>query len=156
MTRLLLVRHGDSQAHNDGIIAGPVGCTGLSDAGRRQVDRLGARLAVERIEVDAVLTSPLRRAVETAEPLAQRLRTAVRLDADLEELRPGQADGLTTAALQARYGQFDMVDEPLRPIAHGGRAGLRSGSVSGQPSTAWPTTTATRPSWRSATPGSSW
>ena len=43
----------------------------LSELGRQQAAQVAARLAAERI--DAIYTSPLRRAVETAEPLARTL-----------------------------------------------------------------------------------
>ena len=121
-TRLLLVRHGQSQAANDGIIAGPVGCTGLSDAGRLQAARLAERLAGERLQADVLLASPLRRAAQTAELVGTRLRMPVRTDAGLEELRPGAADGLTRADFRTRYGDFDMVAEPQRPLAPGGES----------------------------------
>ena len=43
MTRLLLVRHGESVAQVEGIIGGPKGCKGLSDKGRDQVALLRDR-----------------------------------------------------------------------------------------------------------------
>jgi broad specificity phosphatase PhoE len=124
-TRLLLVRHGEARAASDGIIAGPTGCTGLSADGRRQADRLAARLDSERAGVDVLLASPLRRAMETAGPLGERLGLQVRVEPDLEELRPGAADGLTWAEFEARHGRFDMVAEPARPFAPGGESWFR-------------------------------
>ena len=67
---LVLVRHALPERVEQGSVAGPAD-PGLSDAGRAQAARLAAWLAAEPI--DAVLTSPLRRARETAAPLAAAL-----------------------------------------------------------------------------------
>ncbi|HEY0602479.1 MAG TPA: histidine phosphatase family protein, partial [Herpetosiphonaceae bacterium] len=44
----------------------------------------------------------------------------LREDADLRELLPGAADGMTWADYRTRYGMFDPVAEPDRPFAPGG------------------------------------
>ena len=65
---LILVRHGLPER----VVAqtGPAD-PNLSETGRRQADALGHYLAKEQI--DAIWTSPMNRARETAHPLAQRL-----------------------------------------------------------------------------------
>lgn len=65
---LLLIRHGLPERIEGS--SGPAD-PGLTEAGRRQAELLAEYLSSERIE--AVYTSPLRRAVETAAPLAARL-----------------------------------------------------------------------------------
>lgn len=65
---LLLIRHArPERVENAGGPANPR----LSDHGRRQAEVLAGWLAAETVA--AVYTSPLRRAVETAQPLAERL-----------------------------------------------------------------------------------
>ena len=44
-TRLILIRHGESRTTVDRVIGGPRTCSGLSDLGRRQTERLRDRLA---------------------------------------------------------------------------------------------------------------
>lgn len=56
----------------------------LSEAGRRQAERLATWLAHERI--DALYASPMRRALETAEPLAQALGLEIARDVGLVEV----------------------------------------------------------------------
>lgn len=124
-TKFVLVRHGQARAALDGIVAGPTGCTGLSEDGRLQAGRLAARLAGERAGIDTLLASPLPRATETAELIGRRLGLEARLEPDLEELRPGAADGLTWAEFEARHGRFDMVAEPARPLSPGGESWSR-------------------------------
>ncbi|HVL02915.1 MAG TPA: phosphoglycerate mutase family protein, partial [Acidimicrobiales bacterium] len=69
-TRLLLVRHGESQAQVDRVVGGPTGCTGLSDLGRRQVIALAERWQDAGFVADRLFSSTLPRAAETAELLA--------------------------------------------------------------------------------------
>jgi 2,3-bisphosphoglycerate-dependent phosphoglycerate mutase len=79
---LLVIRHALPLrvASPDGTPADP----SLSDTGRRQADRLAAWLASERL--DAVYASPMRRARETAMPLASGRGFEIGLDAGLVEL----------------------------------------------------------------------
>ena len=122
-TRLVLVRHGESNATVERVVGGHRGCTGLSPLGRRQAEALRDRLAAtSEVAADVVLASILPRAVETAAILAPALGG---LDAgqhcDLCELHPGESDGLTWDEYQVRYG-VDMLADPLAPIAPGGES----------------------------------
>jgi 2,3-bisphosphoglycerate-dependent phosphoglycerate mutase len=106
MTRLVLVRHGEAQAHVDMILAGERACRGLSELGRRQVAALRDRLARtgELGEVHALYASTLPRAAETAEILAPALGDLeVRLDRELREFDPGDADGLSWEEFDRTY-----------------------------------------------------
>ena len=82
---LVLVRHGlPMRVENEpGTPADPP----LSDIGREQARLVGEWLAPEGF--DAVYSSPMRRAVETAEPLAQRLGLEIVVDDELAELDRG-------------------------------------------------------------------
>jgi len=63
---LYLVRHGEQVDAEFGLPDGP-----LSDRGREQADRIADRLG--SISFDAAYTSPLQRAIETAEVITKRL-----------------------------------------------------------------------------------
>jgi probable phosphoglycerate mutase len=67
---LLLIRHAEPVRIESGEVAGPAD-PGLSARGREQAARLAAWLAREG--VDGVVTSPLRRAVETGAAVAEAL-----------------------------------------------------------------------------------
>lgn len=96
-TRLILIRHGESQAQADRIVGGHR-CTGLSDLGRRQAEALARRFAETRElgEVAAVHTSLMERAAETAAIVAEALgHLEVHRDCDFCEHHPGESgDGL--------------------------------------------------------------
>ncbi|HET8752252.1 MAG TPA: histidine phosphatase family protein [Gaiellaceae bacterium] len=92
MTRLLLVRHGETDWNADGRLQGQTDRP-LSDFGRRQARKLAEELADERLE--AIYSSDLIRARETAEIVGERLGLPVVLDAELREKDWGTWEGLT-------------------------------------------------------------
>jgi probable phosphoglycerate mutase len=122
--RLLLVRHAAAYAGFDGLVSGPRGCKGLTEIGRRQAEALRSYLVeTGRIRADVVLASILPRALETAEVIAPALGLqAIRQECELCEIHTGEADGLDWKEYAARYGSFDMEQEPDRPFAPGGES----------------------------------
>jgi probable phosphoglycerate mutase len=124
-TRLVLVRHGQSRAMVEGFAGGERGCLGLTDRGRLQARALADRWAAadELGPVARLLSSKLPRAVETAEILAPALGgLAVVEDAALNEMDPGEGDGLAWDEWERRYGHFDLAAEPFRPLSPGGES----------------------------------
>jgi broad specificity phosphatase PhoE len=98
MTTLLLVRHGETDWNAERRWQGHADVS-LNQRGREQAEQLAAQLAEEA--VDAVYSSDLCRARETAEILGARLGTAVVLDPDLREIDVGSREGLTWPETQA-------------------------------------------------------
>lgn len=123
--KLVFVRHGESLHLTNRILSGPLGCRGLTENGIVQVEKLTVRLR-ERGEFnpcDALLSSPVRRALQSAEILAPALPgCTIEIDPDLTELRYGEADGLTHAEYERRYGAFNPPDFPDRLFAPGGES----------------------------------
>jgi len=106
MTRLVLVRHGESRSTVDRVVGGHQGCNGLTDRGVRQAKALRDRLSrtAELAGTAAVLTSVLPRAIETAEIIAPALGgLEVEQRCELCEIHPGEADGLTWEEFGALY-----------------------------------------------------
>jgi probable phosphoglycerate mutase len=122
--RLLLVRHGDAYAGFHGVIAGPRGCAGLTERGRRQAAALRDHLATSgRVRADVLLASVIPRAIETAEIIAPGLGIVTfGRECDLCEVHTGVADGLEWAEWGVRYGSFDMEAEPDRIFAPEGES----------------------------------
>ena len=92
MTALLLVRHGETDWNADGRLQGQTDRP-LSDFGRRQARQLADELADEQLE--AIYSSDLSRARETAEIVGERLGLPVVLEPDLREKDWGTWEGLT-------------------------------------------------------------
>jgi phosphohistidine phosphatase len=73
----------------------------LSEKGRRGIREVGRRLREEGIEFDCILTSPLVRAVQTAELLAERVDYLGGVET-LPSLGPGIPPRLAAAELPSR------------------------------------------------------
>ena len=117
-TRLILIRHGEGLCNVERTIEGVATCRGLSQAGRDQAARLGARVAAEGWNADALYVSPIARARQTAEPIAAALGLPMLLDPDVEEVRPGQAEGMTWDQIEADFSQAEGW-QPTVPFAPG-------------------------------------
>lgn len=84
MTHIFLIRHGNyiEDLHENDFDSG------LSQEGVDQAERLRDRLAkTQEIKSDVIISSPLKRAHETAEILAPALGKPVELDTEIEEWR---------------------------------------------------------------------
>ncbi len=120
MTHLVLVRHGQTDWNLAGRIQGSSDIP-LNETGREQAREAGRMLVQERW--DAIVSSPLIRARETAEIIAREVGVdRVELVPALRERHYGAAEGLTGAEAEARYnGQVPgretpaMVLERVRP-----------------------------------------
>jgi probable phosphoglycerate mutase len=116
-TRLTLIRHGESRAQSEGFLSGHDTCKGLSDAGRRQAEALRDRLLAtgELAAADAVYTSILPRAIETAEIIAPALgELAPQQECAWCEIHAGEAEGLTWAEVEERYPNRGGPADPFR------------------------------------------
>lgn len=91
-TRVILVRHGQSQGNAERRFGGH-SPTPLSELGHRQAEATARALVHER--VTAVYSSDLLRAVQTAEPLARATGLEIRRTAALRERSVGLMEGLT-------------------------------------------------------------
>ncbi len=122
MTRLVLVRHGESNVTVNRVIGGHRSCDGLSELGRRQVDRLGARLAeTGEIAADRLLSSHYERALETARSLAVALDLPVQVDPGFGEHDPGpDLDGMPFEEYVDRFGRPDWDGDPHAELFPGG------------------------------------
>jgi len=105
-TRLLFIRHGEALHTIDGVVAGRQGCRGLTAPGHEQARTLAGRLAAD-LAADgpvAVYSSTLRRAVETAQPIAAAFATTPIPDCGLCTWHvPSYADGMPTTRFQVDH-----------------------------------------------------
>jgi broad specificity phosphatase PhoE len=95
-----MVRHGETDWNRDNRFQGHADPP-LNDVGRVQAHELADRLAREPF--DAVYSSPLRRAHETAAILVSALDMNVRTDDALREVDVGSWSGLTRTEVEARF-----------------------------------------------------
>jgi 2,3-bisphosphoglycerate-dependent phosphoglycerate mutase len=88
-TRVLLLRHAESATPH--VFLGAESDVGLSDRGRRQAEAVAPHVAACR--PDVLISSGMRRALETAEPIARACNLAVAIERDLHERRVGALTG---------------------------------------------------------------
>jgi uncharacterized phosphatase len=120
VTELVLVRHGETEWNRIGRVQG-LSDIPLNDTGREQARHAGRRLATERW--DAVATSPLSRAADTARIIAEELGLPEPETVDaLVERNYGEAEGLSGPEIDARFGGViearesrEQVVERVRP-----------------------------------------
>ncbi|MEA2553830.1 MAG: hypothetical protein QOJ65_2006 [Fimbriimonadaceae bacterium] len=92
MTTVLLIRHGDHDLLNRAI-AGRMPSVHLNASGIEQVEKLAGTLS--SLPIRAVFTSPLERALESAEPLAKHLSLELQVSDQISEVDFGEWTGWT-------------------------------------------------------------
>jgi len=100
LTEILLARHGETDWNRENRFQGHADPP-LNEVGRAQSAELAATLAHEPIA--AVYSSPLRRALETAETVAARHELAPITVEALREVDVGSWEGLTRAQVETRF-----------------------------------------------------
>jgi len=100
MLHLILVRHGETEWNAQRRYQGQSDVS-LSDLGKRQAKLIAGRLAGK--EIDAIYVSDLKRAMETAQVIAEKSGLKVLPEPRLRELKFGVLEGLTFDEAQVQY-----------------------------------------------------
>ena len=104
--KLILVRHGETCWNAERRIQGGDSDIELNDTGLGQAKKLAAFLKNEPITV--ILSSPLQRAIATAEVIASHHQLPVEIDQGLRELKVGELEGMSVSDLSTTFSQFLM------------------------------------------------
>jgi broad specificity phosphatase PhoE len=112
MLRLILVRHGETDANRNHYLQGQSDGE-LNETGRRQVEDLATHL--KDTPIDQIISSPLRRAQATAAAIARYHRLKVRTDARLMEWNCGSLDGIPATVFRKKLQESDMPLSRFRP-----------------------------------------
>ena len=123
VTRLVYVRHGESNVTVDRVIGGHRTCTGLSELGRQQAAALRDRwLARPEFTPDLIIASHYPRARETAAFVAQAFGDPpITIEEGFGEHDPGEeCDGMSMAAFVERFGVDSWEMDPFGVTFPGG------------------------------------
>ncbi|HEY0606343.1 MAG TPA: histidine phosphatase family protein [Herpetosiphonaceae bacterium] len=104
ITRLLLVRHGETDANVAGRMQGR-GNDPLTERGQQQARAVAARLKAEDHSIEALYSSSLLRASQTADAIGAALGLTPRLRDALQEMHLGDLDGTDNLTLDAAMPQ---------------------------------------------------
>jgi len=100
MTRIYLIRHGQSEGNLKGYFQGSRDVP-LSDLGRKQAEKLGERCS--SLKLDAVYSSVLSRAHDTAKAVAVKHGMEVIKVPGLEEIHLGVWEGRSISELEVEF-----------------------------------------------------
>jgi probable phosphoglycerate mutase len=111
---VLLIRHGINPKVGKGLTGWTPGVS-LNAEGRAQAEQVARKLS--GVPISAIYSSPLERAVETAEPLAREKRLEIFRNADFGEVRFGNWQGKEFAEIER---------DPEWPLFNSYRSGTRA------------------------------
>ncbi len=98
--KLILVRHGETLSNRENRVQG-ITDTELSDHGHAQVEKLAESLRYEPI--DGIVSSPLKRAYQTAQAISKFHKTAIEVENNLQEMNHGDFENVTIAELKEKH-----------------------------------------------------
>ena len=112
MLRLVLVRHGQTDANLNRVLQGQSDGE-LNATGSRQAEELGRHLKDFRI--DQIIASPMRRAQDTAAAIARHHQLAVKTSPLIVEWNCGALDGVPAEVFRKKLQESDVPLSSFRP-----------------------------------------
>ena len=116
-TTVFLIRHGVTDWHEEGKLLGQRDLS-QNARGRGQAEACAALLAGQKLA--DIVSSPLQRALETAEIIAKGRDLQVARDPRLTARRAGEWTGLPLSELEARAEYPGSLTDPCLPLGPGG------------------------------------
>jgi broad specificity phosphatase PhoE len=104
LIKIILVRHAETDWNKEKRIQGSLSDTPLSETGKHQVKCVAGRLRSESIQ--AVYSSPLKRALHTAEAIAGEHGLEVDTFDTLREINVGELEGTLSSDVKMPFDQF--------------------------------------------------
>jgi probable phosphomutase (TIGR03848 family) len=112
MPLLLLIRHGENDFVKSSKMAGRIAGIHLNEKGRKQAEALGE--ALKDFPITAIYSSPLERAMETAQPIAQARKLEVIQEPNLLEADLGKWEGRSWKVLRLTKAWKVVQNAPSR------------------------------------------
>ncbi|MFC1942372.1 histidine phosphatase family protein [Chloroflexota bacterium] len=111
MVEIILARHGETDWNTAELFRGTIDVE-LNETGVRQAELLGAYL--KEVEIDAVYSSPLKRALKTAELIVGSRAMDVNIAHGLIDFDFGEWQGLSHQAVKDRYSKLyqEWINNP--------------------------------------------
>ena len=121
MTEIILARHGETEWNVGEIFRGRIDVE-LNETGIKQAELLAKYLS--DINIEAIYSSPLRRALDTAKAIARYHQLEIGLCQGLLDFDFGQWQGLSRQEVMAKYGEgyADWLNYPERGRMPGGES----------------------------------
>ena len=108
LVRVILARHGETEWNKMRWVQGGNSDTQLSQRGIEQAESLALRLKQERLQ--AIYSSPLQRALDTAQAIARHHQLEVQIEPALKEMNVGGLEGAPVTMIGKRLDQLLTVE----------------------------------------------
>jgi broad specificity phosphatase PhoE len=112
MPLLLLIRHGENDFVKTGKLPGRLPGIHLNEKGQKQAEALGE--ALRDVPIKAIYSSPLERALETAEPIAKARNLPILQEPDLRDSDVGRWQGKSLKVLRLTNAWKIVQNAPSR------------------------------------------
>lgn len=119
MTEIILARHGETQWNVEEVFRGRID-VGLNENGIKQAELLAEYLS--DLEIDGIYSSPLKRALKTAEVIASHHGLEVKIAAGLIDFDYGEWQGLPHQEVKDKYKELyaEWISQPDQVRIPGG------------------------------------
>ena len=104
MVKVILVRHGETNWNKLRHVQGGRSDTRLNKKGKQQAESVALRLKTEKVQ--AIYSSPLQRALNTAKAIARHHQTKVGIEPALKEIDAGELEGIPIGEIGSRLDQL--------------------------------------------------
>lgn len=123
MSRIYLIRHGQTAWNKEEIFRGTIDVP-LDDCGKKQAAALGKALQIRNLKDPLFLSSPLKRAAETAEIAAAFTGRGIVAEQAFTDLNFGQWQGQAKAEVARRYPDLfrEWLTDPQKVVFPGGES----------------------------------
>jgi phosphoserine phosphatase len=102
MTKIYIVRHGETQWNKEEVFRGRKDIP-LNETGKQQAEKVGLYFSHAPVPVNRILSSPLERAMQTAEAISYRTGVAIERTDDFTDMNFGIWEGLTLPEVEKDY-----------------------------------------------------
>ena len=111
MTRIILVRHGETEWNIEEVFRGRIDIE-LNETGMKQAELLAEYLS--HVKIDAVYSSPLKRALKTAEIIASYHKLDIEITPGLIDFDYGKWQGLAHQQVKDKYKELyaEWINSP--------------------------------------------
>lgn len=108
-TFIYLIRHGETNWNRERRFQGQMDIP-LNEYGKQQAKKLVQRLQSSKININAVYSSDLIRAKETAEYIAAKFNFEVRVETGLKERNFGLLEGINIDEIKSKYPDVNLAN----------------------------------------------
>lgn len=115
-TKLIFVRHGQSEANVNSFFGGRYTDVPLTELGKEQAEIMAGYVS-EKYKIDAIYSSTLSRAIDTAQKVAEQLGLKINCDDRLNEIDGGLWNGMGFSDISLKYNEeFELWKTDLSKV----------------------------------------